>query len=152
MKLAEALIHRADLMKKISTIKERIRMNLLVQEGEKPSEDPKVLLRSFHASMDELTRLISAINHTNAITKFDEKRTLSDAIAERDSLLKKSNTYAAFASESVPSFDRYSTSEIKKIAVLDAKALNKESDRYSKMYRELDLKLQEKNWQTELSE
>ena len=40
MKLAEALILRADLQKELMSLKNRINQNLLVQEGEKPSENP----------------------------------------------------------------------------------------------------------------
>ena len=40
MKLAEALIIRADLQKKSASLRDRIGTNCKVQEGESPSEDP----------------------------------------------------------------------------------------------------------------
>ena len=43
MKLAVALQERADLNIKIGDLKARINRNVLVQEGEKPTEDPKDL-------------------------------------------------------------------------------------------------------------
>jgi hypothetical protein len=45
MKLAEALIERADLQKKISEIEERLDRVSKVQEGETPAEDPNLLLK-----------------------------------------------------------------------------------------------------------
>ncbi|MCD0161136.1 hypothetical protein IHN63_07420, partial [Deinococcus sp. 6YEL10] len=47
MKLAEALIERADLQKRAAQLEERLVKNLLVQEGEAPAEDPQALLREF---------------------------------------------------------------------------------------------------------
>ncbi len=45
MKLAEALLLRADLQKKTSSLRERIVANAVVQEGDEPREDPKALLK-----------------------------------------------------------------------------------------------------------
>ena len=44
MKLAEALLLRSDLQKKIASLKERIARYSVVQEGDRPAEDPKALL------------------------------------------------------------------------------------------------------------
>jgi hypothetical protein len=43
MKLAEALILRADLQKRIEQLKQRILNNVMVQEGDEPAEDPSQL-------------------------------------------------------------------------------------------------------------
>ncbi len=43
MKLAEALQLRADIQKKLASLRERIKQNTVVQEGENPSEDPNEL-------------------------------------------------------------------------------------------------------------
>ena len=45
MKLAEALQERADLNRRIEQLRARIQTNALVQEGEKPAEDPQKLIR-----------------------------------------------------------------------------------------------------------
>ncbi len=42
MKLAEALIIRADLQKKFASLRERVGVNCKVQEGETPSENPRI--------------------------------------------------------------------------------------------------------------
>ena len=45
MKLAEALILRADLQKRLEQLRQRLILNAQVQEGEQPAEDPESLLR-----------------------------------------------------------------------------------------------------------
>ena len=47
MKLAEALSERADIQKRIQQLRSRLRRNALVQEGEKPAEDPHALLEEY---------------------------------------------------------------------------------------------------------
>lgn len=44
MKLAEALILRKDLQTRLVRIQERLNANVLVQEGDRPSEDPTELI------------------------------------------------------------------------------------------------------------
>jgi hypothetical protein len=61
MKLAEALILRADLQKRIEQLKQRILNNVMVQEGDEPAEDPSQLLR-------ELDALIQASNWNTELT------------------------------------------------------------------------------------
>jgi len=46
--------------------------------------------------------------------------------------------------------DRYSKKEIKILSTIDVKVFQKDTDNVAKEYRELDLKIQEKNWQIEL--
>jgi hypothetical protein len=45
MKLAEALVLRADTQKKLESLRQRIGKNAIVQEGNKPHEDPSQLTR-----------------------------------------------------------------------------------------------------------
>ena len=45
MKLAEALNLRADVQKRIASLKERLIRNAKVQEGDVPAEDPVMLLK-----------------------------------------------------------------------------------------------------------
>ena len=64
MKLAEALQERADLNKKISDLRGRLNQNSLVQEGEIPNEDPKVLMQELEAAIARFQQLIKDINLT----------------------------------------------------------------------------------------
>jgi len=71
MKLAEALILRADLQKRIEHLRQRLIRNAMVQEGEAPIEDPKSLLAEFDQSALRLRELIQRINRTNSTTILD---------------------------------------------------------------------------------
>ncbi len=150
MKLAEALILRADLQKRIEQIKNRLRNNVMVQEGDKPSEDPEVLLKEFENCQLELTDIIKRINKTNNETMFNEKWTLADALAERDGLWEKRLVLSHVAEEASIKQDRYSRTEIRYISTVNVKELQKEIDKLSKEYRELDTKIQGLNWTIEL--
>jgi len=45
MKLAEALILRADCQKRIEQLRQRLLRNVKVQEGDKPAEEPMELIQ-----------------------------------------------------------------------------------------------------------
>jgi len=67
MKLAEALIERKGLQKKIERLSERLVNNAKTQEGETPSENPLELIKEINGTNEELTHLIIEINKTNAL-------------------------------------------------------------------------------------
>ena len=69
MKLAEALILRSDLQTKLASLQQRINNNVLIQEGDQPSEDPEKLLKEAFAVNTELHDLIKRIHMTNARPK-----------------------------------------------------------------------------------
>ena len=73
MKLAEALQERADLNKKIQEIRNRLNNCVLVQEDEKPGDDPISLLRELDDATARLETLMASINLTNCRTKVDGK-------------------------------------------------------------------------------
>ena len=150
MKLAEALIIRSDLHKRIEQLKSRIHNNLVVQEGTLPAEDPKELIRELAALEEELETVITRINKTNQATDFGDGKTLSDAITKRERLMDERNFLASVVREASTGQVRYSSSEIRMIPMLDAAKVQKEVDRLAKEYRELDMELQAKNWSTEL--
>ena len=150
MKLAEALAERSDCQTRIEDVKKRLIRSARVQEGERPAEDSTELLGESDQMFARLLDLISAINRTNAKTAFDGKRTISDAIAERDATAKKRDFLAGIAEAASTRQDRYSKSEVKFVATVSIAELQKQVDALSKRYRELDTRLQELNWQTEL--
>jgi hypothetical protein len=121
-----------------------------VQEGEQPAEDSAELLSEAERLFARLLELISAINRTNAKTAFDDRQTISDAIARRDVTGKKRDFMAGIADAASTRQDRYSKSEVKFVATLSVSQIQKQVDQLSKEFRELDTRLQELNWQTEL--
>ena len=151
MKLAEALISRADLQKKIAQMRSRMEQNAKVQEGENPAESVVELLPQYDCMLSELETLIKKINRTNGVTAFNNG-TLTDAITERDCLRAKIHAYRELYDAAAIKQDRYSRSEIKYIRCVDTTALQNKIDALSKEYREMDTKIQEANWYTELAE
>lgn len=150
MKLAEALILRADLQKRVEQIKNRLLNNAKVQEGEKPTENPEDLLEELYIIMDQLTDLIKRINKTNCETMFDEDMTLADSLALRQQLWDKRLILSHLAEAAAIRQDRYSKSEVKFYSTIDIAKVQKQIDGLSKNFRELDTKIQGLNWTVEL--
>src|ERR1044072_5534401 len=119
MKLAEALIRRADCQKRFEQVKSRLVNNAKVQEGDVPAESPAELLTELGRVANELFELIKRINKTNSATVFNDRDTLS---------------------------------EVKYVATINVAEIQKSADGLAKNYRELDARIQELNWQTELLE
>lgn len=149
MKLAEALNLRADLQKRIASLKERLIKNAKVQEGDTPSENPEVLLTELYDNISELEHIIKVINKTNSSTYIDNE-SISDLIAKRDALGLKLSVLRSFVSESADKIDRYSNKEIKILSTVNIAQKQKEVDNLSKEYRLIDTKLQGLNWTTDI--
>lgn len=150
MKLAEALILRADCQKRFEQLKVRIIRSALVQEGDAPPENPQALLVEAERVSGELADLIKRINKTNSATLFETGRTLSDALAERDVLGLKRGVYNELANAASVMQSRYTKSEVKFKSTVNVAEVQQRVDELSKAYRELDARIQELNWQTEL--
>ena len=151
MKLAEALILRSDLKKRIEQLRVRLNNNAKVQENDEPSENPEELLNELDNNINQLKILIKQINRTNCVT-VSNGQTLADLIAERDTLTLKSNILRGFLNIAGQKVNLYSTTEIKIMSTVDVPALQKEVDQLSKKIRETDTELQQANWLTELIE
>ncbi|MBQ9890826.1 MAG: DIP1984 family protein [Firmicutes bacterium] len=150
MKLATALLQRADLQKRLAEINNRMKNNAKVQEGEQPSEKPSDLLKELEALLLQLEDLVARINLTNSKTVLEDGRSITALIAHRDMLSKKLSIMRSFLDEASSKVDRYSRAEIKIVSTVDVAKLQKQVDAASKELRETDEKLQELNWTTEL--
>ena len=150
MKLAEALILRADCQKRIEQLRQRLVRSAKVQEGETPPENPQVLLAELEIKLNELVDLIKRINKTNSQTIIQETMTVSDALAQRDIFLLKRSVYGSLIDEATPNSNRYSQSEIKFLSTVNISELQTQMDQLSRDCRELDMKIQASNWQIEL--
>ena len=152
MKLAEALILRADCQKRITQLQGRLHNNAKVQEGDRPSETPQDLLAELGRASSELLDLIKRINKTNSATVFAGRGTISDVLAERDVLRIQRSVYADLAQAGAITQDRYTRSEVRYISTINVAEIQKRADELAKNYRDLDARIQELNWQTELVE
>ena len=150
MKLAEALLERANLQKDAAQIEARIKNNALVQEGDEPAEDPKALLPLYEQKLEALQKIIQRINHTNAVTPFGDGEMIADAIARKDILARNLNGYRALYQALQISQNRFGQMEIRFVRTMDPADVQKRIDELSKQYRELDTKLQGLNWQVDL--
>lgn len=150
MKLAEALIIRADLQKKIEQLRDRIENNARVQEGDTPNEDPQELLKELDTSIIKLTDIIIKINKTNSSVKFNEHLTIADALAKRDGIWLKRTTLSKIVDSGTIRHDRYSNTEVRFVSMIDIKNIQKQVDDLSKEFRELDTKIQGLNWNIDL--
>lgn len=151
MKLAESLQERADLNRKIEQLRIRIQNNVLVQEGEKPAEDPDKLMKELEESLARLEYLIRQINLTNCTYKVDG-RTLTELIAKKDVLRVKQSAYRDILYAASQSTQRARNTEIKIVPVLKAAQLQKKADELAKEIRLLDNTIQQANWTADLIE
>jgi hypothetical protein len=152
MKLSEALIRRADIQKRIQQLRQRLNQNALVQEGGQPAEQPEDLLDEARRALDVLVTLIQQINRTNLATRFDESRTLTDALAERDMLMLERSILSGLVESATIRLPRYGRMEVRFERTVDVSQIQQQIDVLSRRYRELDTRIQELNWQTELIE
>jgi hypothetical protein len=150
MKLAEALVLRAYTKKRIDQLKLRILRNAKVQEGQMPAEDPQAMLIEVERLSDELLDLIQRINKTNSNTEFENGTSLADAIAKRDILLLKNSVYRDLAQNATIIQDIRTKSEVKFIGTVKVSQIQEQADQLAKAHRELDTRIQELNWKTEL--
>lgn len=149
MLLAEALARRAEADERLRALTQRLTQGALIQEGDTPAEDPAELLAEAAHLLTEIETLVRRINHTNAQTPF-EGATLTDALARRDATLRARRLYSQVADAAAARQDRYTRSEVRFVPTLDVAALRKMADDASKAYRELDTKIQQANWSTQL--
>ncbi|MBP3886797.1 MAG: DIP1984 family protein [Cellulosilyticum sp.] len=150
MKLAEALMLRADYQTKIYDLKQRISNNTKIQDGEEVSEDPAELFKMLDETLSNLEDIIIRINNTNSKVFVDDQHTLGDLIVKRDTLKKSINIYTNILQNATIKYDRMMRTEIKYVTTINIANLQKQVDDLSKEFRELNVKLQEKNWTTDL--
>lgn len=149
MKLAEALLLRADLQKRIEQIESRLLRNAKVQEGETPAEDPQALLVELSDLVRQLETLMRRINETNAALT-DAGETMTALLARRDCLRLYVQALRRFCAEASETVMRGTRSEVVVRSAVDVRRLQKTIDDTSKELRELDLRIQGLNWTAEL--
>ncbi|HTU92458.1 MAG TPA: DIP1984 family protein [Gemmataceae bacterium] len=150
MKLAEALLLRADIQRKLCSLQTRVQKYALVQEGEQAAEEPKELLRQIEILCGELQRLVSAINKANLNHTIKSGQTLTEALAQRDALSLRHRMLQSILDACAKPPERYGVKEIRWVATVNVAGLQKQTDDLSKQIRELNAAIQETGWQVEL--
>ena len=151
MKLAEALSERSDLQTRIEQLNNRLSSNALVQEGEKPAEDPEALLKELTEMSARLEDLICRINLTNAVPN-ENGVTITALLAKREVATRRISILRGFLQEASQRIYRARGSEIVIRSTVDVRKLQKRVDQESAALRELETRIQGLNWTTELKE
>ena len=150
MKLAEALLLRADIQKKLASLQSRAQKYAMVQEGERPPEDPREILDQVDAIANDLHRLVFAINRANLNFVIATGESLTEALAKRDSLVLRHRILQSVIDSCVKPVERYGVKEIRWVATVDVPALQRQVDDLAKQIRELNAAIQEAGWRVEL--
>ncbi len=152
MKLAEALVLRADLQKRLNQLRARLTQSAVVQEGEQPPENPQELLAELDQMLTQLQNLIVRINRTNLQATLSDGTTLTDALAQRDTLALHHSIISGLADAASNRVERYGRSEIRKLSTVDVASLRRQMDELARQRRELDMTIQAANWATDVLE
>ena len=152
MKLAEALQERADLNRRIEQLRYRLNNNVLVQEGEKPLEDPAALLEELESSFTRLEWLIARINLTNCAVKVEGRSLTEPSSPAAMCSPCGAEAYRRLVEEASQNTHRATRTEIKILSAVDVPALQRQADDASRELRLLDNTLQATNWTADLME
>jgi hypothetical protein len=156
LKLAEALLLRADRRRTFEQLRNRAQASARHQEGEEPPEDANALLVEAEEALDELETLIRRINNTNSVTTLADGRTLTAVLAERDALSLRyallSGLADAGAGNAQGRIGRQMRSELRVLAAVPVAELRHRADDVARRHRELDALIQQANWNTDLAE
>ncbi|MEU7488622.1 DIP1984 family protein [Streptomyces sp. NPDC042319] len=154
MKLAEALAERAEATRRVEQLRARVVSSARYQEGETPAEDAALLLVEASEVMDSLETLIRRINRTNAAVDMGEDGTLTDALARRDVLRLRHSVITAAADAAAGTgergYGRQLRSELKMLSALPVAELRGQADELARAIREIDVRIQRKNWEADL--
>lgn len=149
MKLAEALIERKDIQNRLAALRERLCACSLAPEGEEPAEAPEKLLQELSQLSIRHEELCRRINQTNSAALVDGE-SLTALLSRRDAWGTKRAILADFLNAALQAPRRSTGREIKLVPTVKVAQLRKQLDDESKALRELDTKIQQANWNTDL--
>lgn len=155
MKIAEALAERAELAKKLRSTRMRIEASARFHEGEEPLENAPTLIAEARAMIKRQMALVSSVNRANMLTELEPGLTITMALARRDMLSQEIELLNSSADKAGPSMDPYSRArrrtELLEKTDIPVTELRREADELSKERRELDTRIQQANWATDLT-
>ncbi|MCX4983208.1 DIP1984 family protein [Streptomyces sp. NBC_00572] len=154
MKLAEALVLRADAARRVEQLRARVVSSARYQEGEEPAEDAAALLAESDEVLGELEGLIRRINRTNAQAVVEGGGTLTDALARRD-VLRLRHSVVTSAADAAAGRDQHGMvrqlrSELKMLSAFPVAPLRAQADVLAREIREVDVLIQRSNWEVDL--
>ena len=144
MKLAEALSNRADLQRRISQLKGRLKDSAKVQEGDTPAEDVETLFLELDSCLEYQEKLVNQITYTN-MQNMQYGENLTRMLAKSASLSARVSLMREVLKHVTETETRYGRNEIRYIRTVDVANLRKDTDSYCKQLRELDNLIQSIN-------
>ena len=151
MKLAEALMERADLQRRLVQVKQRMQQNALYQEGDAPAESVAELLAEYRRCAERLETLVVAINRSNQQIVLADGTPMLEALVRRDGLIRECAMLIALCEAAMPDNSRYSRSELRYVSAVNIADIRKEADKLAQNCRQLDILVQQANWSHELN-
>jgi hypothetical protein len=151
VKLAEALVQRADAQRRLEQLKQRMLRVAKVQEGDQPAEEPTELVEQYESLAGVLEDLIRRINRTNSAAQVGAG-SLTDALAHRDVLRLRIAMYRELAATATVTQARSTKSEVRFRGTVSVAAMQKQADALAREHRDLDASIQEANWLIELAD
>lgn len=154
-KLAEALIERAAIQKKLAELKQQISHNIQVEKDESPEEKIEDLMAVFEQLTNKLADIVARINITNSTSTVSEGgydgMSIMQLLAKRDSVAQVKNQWLSLANEHSER-DAYGRSkdDIKYVLTFSPKSARSKADAFAKEHRELDVLIQGLNWKVDL--
>jgi len=147
MKLAEALLTRAELTRKVESLKQRVLSAARVQEGAPPVEDATTLMAQAFTAIESIRDLEVKINRSNMVAAFESGATCMEQLASRDALRAKRNLLAELAAAASPGRNGYySNREIRWLPGADVAATQNRIDSIAAQIHRLNTRIQEHNW------
>jgi hypothetical protein len=155
--LGEALADRSSKKKQLEQVAARAAAVARYQEGEEPAENANELLAKGRTLIGELRELIRRINRTNSATELEPGFTLTDALALRDGYATQYKLVTAVADAGAGGgrgvvWARQLRSELQQVSAVEVADLRAEADQIAEARRNLDVRIQQTGWVTELLE
>ena len=153
MKLGELLALRADLQKRMAQTQRLLLDNATLQEGDTPTIDPTALLDQYRAMAQEHELVVRRINRTNIAARVEmqgESMTLADAVVRRERLAKHAGVLRDLTARAMPERNRFLRTEVKHVPAFDVAATLVQADRLSREHRDLDMRIQQVNWEVDV--
>lgn len=150
MKLAEALVLRADLQKKLENLKKRLANSVLKLDDIQVIEDPAILKLEADETIAILYSLIDRIYRTNQSVILPSGQSMVTVLAKRDELVERRKLLDYIINKSLPDSGLYFNERGKWQPAIDISTYQKQMDDIAMQIRRLNLGIQQTNWQVDL--
>lgn len=150
MKLAEALLLQDHHINRIMSLKIRINHQVLIPDGDEPSEDPNELLKTIFTLNAELQQLHHQIHLTHVQSVLNTGERLLDLLVERDTLNEQYKILNEAIKHTFLDNNHLIKNQNKWIKAIPVSRLQKYADDINNRLYQLNSKIQAATWNIEL--